>query len=140
MKSALNPLDRALLSRQVCLGLCPLSRTNIGRPDCADLALDATLVTANVDHMLRVPGLRVEEFSCRESLPIQGDLGCITATRKLAASLRRLFVRPSTRACARRIRWTHGHDQHTQSLDADAERLCRRRKEAASTATHSIVA
>ena len=92
MKPALNPLDRALLSRQVCLGLCPLSRTNIGRPDCADLALDATLVTANVDHLLRVPGLRVEEFSCRESLPIQGDLGVhhgdSEACRLLASTLR----------------------------------------------------
>ena len=27
------------------------------------LALDATLVTANVDHMIRVPGLRVENWS-----------------------------------------------------------------------------
>ncbi len=27
------------------------------------LALDATLVTANVDHMIRVPGLRVEDWS-----------------------------------------------------------------------------
>ena len=26
------------------------------------LALDATLVTANVDHMIRVPGLRVEDW------------------------------------------------------------------------------
>ena len=27
------------------------------------LALEATLVTANVDHMIRVPGLRVEDWS-----------------------------------------------------------------------------
>ena len=27
------------------------------------LALDATLVTANVDHMLRVPGLLIEDWS-----------------------------------------------------------------------------
>jgi tRNA(fMet)-specific endonuclease VapC len=27
------------------------------------LALDATLVTANVDHMIRVPGLRAEDWS-----------------------------------------------------------------------------
>ena len=27
------------------------------------LALDATLVTANLDHMIRVPGLRVEDWS-----------------------------------------------------------------------------
>jgi tRNA(fMet)-specific endonuclease VapC len=27
------------------------------------LALDATLVTANVDHMIRVPGLIVEDWS-----------------------------------------------------------------------------
>ena len=27
------------------------------------VALDATLVTANVDHMMRVPGLRVEDWS-----------------------------------------------------------------------------
>ena len=27
------------------------------------LALDATLVTANVDHMTRVPGLRIEDWS-----------------------------------------------------------------------------
>jgi len=27
------------------------------------LALDATLVTANLDHMIRIPGLRVEDWS-----------------------------------------------------------------------------
>jgi tRNA(fMet)-specific endonuclease VapC len=27
------------------------------------LALDATLVTSNLDHMIRVPGLRVEDWS-----------------------------------------------------------------------------
>jgi tRNA(fMet)-specific endonuclease VapC len=27
------------------------------------LALDATLVTANLDHMIRVPGLRIEDWS-----------------------------------------------------------------------------
>jgi tRNA(fMet)-specific endonuclease VapC len=29
------------------------------------LAYDATLVTANVDHIIRIPGLRVEDWSER---------------------------------------------------------------------------